>query len=360
MEKRSNAPIYIILLFICSLSALAYYRSQIYIQRLNDVQTIGFSENIQKALSDSESELMYLKLKKNTINYFHVGHNDHRCQQIIQLVKKFAISFTYDMPDGEYLLTLHDGIHHSLEIPILSFASTKDLVESNKVVLIPDWDAILGYSYTFKHIDQNLAKYPWHKKQAKVFWRGSPTGAGPENNDLNGTDRLRFLNYAKDLPFVDAAFNTYATQMNPEFQAKVAAIHKLKPYVRPEDSIIYKYLIDIDGNSCSYARMAWILYSNSVLFKHMSNKVQWYYSQMQPYVHYIPIANDFSNLQSQFTWAESHQIEVEAIALNGRKLAMKVFSRNGILKAAAQGFQRYQQLLSKRNINATREHYATT
>jgi hypothetical protein len=355
MEYRSNAPIYLLIAFVLSITLFAAYRSNIITNQIQDYSVINLPAGVKnRMLTDNGSELMYVNYRNRQIQFYHASINEHRRVQIIKLFKQLAISIRYNIPEGDYLLILHDGAHVGYEIPIISFSSTQELVKNKQVILMPDPDSITGYKYNFKHIDQRLNQYPWNKKESKIFWRGSATGAGEEMNDLSGKgfDRLRFINYVKDLPYVDAGFSDYTPYLNPTFRKRLGELHKLKPWVKPEDSLGYKYLIDIDGNSCSYARMAWILYSNSVLMKHISDKMQWYYPQMQAYVHYIPISNDFTNLKQQFDWAETHPEEAKAIAQNGRRFAKQVFSKDGVIQAASKAFNEYQQVLLKQQSQA--------
>ena len=164
----------------------------------------------------------------------------------------------------------------------------------------------------------------------------------------------RFINYSADLDFVDAGFTGYP-QLNPEFVNYISTIDRfaLKKTVSPADSIAYKYLIDIDGNSCSYSRMAWILYSNSVLFKHQSSNIQWYYDRLKPYVHYIPIAEDFSNLAQQFAWAEANQDKVQQIIRNANVLAKITFGNYSIKMSIVRSLQKYHEIVNKLEAEAT-------
>ncbi len=143
---------------------------------------------------------------------------------------------------------------------------------------------------------------------------------------------------------MDAGFTFYTPQHNPNFRKLLVSAHSLKPRATVTESIKYKYLIDIDGNSCSYSRMAWILNSNSLLMKHTSSYKQWYYDQMQPYVHYLPIAENFSNLTEQYQWAEANSELAQAIAENGRKFAKQTFNENSILDAFDQALLQYHAL----------------
>jgi hypothetical protein len=55
-------------------------------------------------------------------------------------------------------------------------------------------------------------------------------------------------------------------------------------------------IIDIDGNANSWDGLFWKLLSNSVVLKVESNNSQWYYSQLKPWHHFVPVKADLSDL----------------------------------------------------------------
>ena len=63
-----------------------------------------------------------------------------------------------------------------------------------------------------------------------------------------------------------------------------------------EDHMKYKYLISIDGNTAAWQRPNWILESGSVLLMPETEMDEWYLSDLKPWVHYVPIKADLSDL----------------------------------------------------------------
>lgn len=45
----------------------------------------------------------------------------------------------------------------------------------------------------------------------------------------------------------------------------------------PNFHVHFKYLISLDGTQAAWGRVAWILFSNSLLIKDDSTKEQWFY-----------------------------------------------------------------------------------
>lgn len=99
-------------------------------------------------------------------------------------------------------------------------------------------------------------------------------------------------------------------------------------YISAGDSCKYKYLIDIDGFGATFHRCQWILRSNCTLIKQEDGYVQWYYSGLKPYIHYVPYNKDCSNLEDIILWLREHDEEAERIAQAGRQFALKYLDMN--------------------------------
>ena len=76
----------------------------------------------------------------------------------------------------------------------------------------------------------------------------------------------------------------------------------------------------MDGNSASWSRLYWTLLSNSVVIKQNSNHMQWYYGCLKPWIHYVPVKNDLSNLEQIINLLEKNDALAHRIAINSTKL----------------------------------------
>jgi hypothetical protein len=72
--------------------------------------------------------------------------------------------------------------------------------------------------------------------------------------------------------------------------------------MQKEESLQYKYQLDIDGRSVSWTRLPYIMVQGSVPIKADSEFGQWFYGDIRPYVHYVPIKDDLSDLVDQVEW----------------------------------------------------------
>jgi len=103
-------------------------------------------------------------------------------------------------------------------------------------------------------------------------------------------------------------------------------------WIHDYEMIKYKYILDIDGNGCTWDATAWKLNSGSVIFKTESRWRQWFYDDYLPWVHYVPINDDFSNLQEMYCWCEQNQDKCEEIIKNAKQLFQKAYSFHSVIK----------------------------
>lgn len=85
----------------------------------------------------------------------------------------------------------------------------------------------------------------------------------------------------------------------------------------------YKYYLCLDGWSGDWdkcGRLAHGFFMNSVCL--LPTQYDMHYTcALEPWVHYVPIKNDLSDLLEKYEWLRSHPEEAEEIASNGREFA---------------------------------------
>ena len=82
----------------------------------------------------------------------------------------------------------------------------------------------------------------------------------------------------------------------------------------------YKYTITLDGNFSPWARGPSMLYSKSVPLVVESEGTPLYQRSWEPYVHYIPVKLDLSDLIEKIEWLKKNDDKAKEIAHNGSKL----------------------------------------
>ena len=231
--------------------------------------------------------------------------------------------------DGEWRADLSDFVHD--EGPVLGFCS--NLRES---LLIPDrgFQTSGGYS---RQRRQALAAPAFDDRDDTILWRGSPTGSGALANatmqagdaDLRQRIRMCLLLSAAD-------------RTNPQLRvdvrivpgrnatADVAAAYRLGGIAGgsiPEDSWLgRKFAIDIDGHANAFSNLFIRLLYGCCVIKIASPAGfrQWYYDRLEPWRHYIPVADDLSDLVERIVWCRANPDACRSVAAAGRSLALSV------------------------------------
>ena len=100
----------------------------------------------------------------------------------------------------------------------------------------------------------------------------------------------------------------------------------MRNFVSPVETPNYRIQIDIDGNSNAWSGLFLKLLSGSPVIKVASSGGfrQWYYDRLEPFLNFVPVAADMSDLVEKAEWLLSHDREARAIGEAGRALAMSM------------------------------------
>jgi hypothetical protein len=120
----------------------------------------------------------------------------------------------------------------------------------------------------------------------------------------------------------------------------------LDRWIDNHEMVNYKYILDVDGNACTWDATAWKMNSGSVILKVKSPWRQWYYDDYLPWIHYVPIADDYSDLQEKFKWCEEHPKECEKMIIRCKYLFQKTFRFSNVMEYVKSVFERTKENLS--------------
>ncbi|HSX12959.1 MAG TPA: glycosyl transferase family 90 [Chlamydiales bacterium] len=243
----------------------------------------------------------------------------------------FGLNHLITLPDLDILISAGDGIGCRANGPALPIFTISKCKEDKGVILLPDWFALQGYESEKSWVLWGNQQYPWSVKRDVMFFRGGDSGI-LDNSSYEAwkkSPRPRLVALSIKYPqIVDAKFAL--SLHHKQFFGEAQRDGYIGDYVPMKDYVWNKYLIDIDGNCASAPRLGLILHSNCVVFKAVTNSMQWFYKALKPYVHFIPVREDFSDLFSQMLWAKEHEKECMQISRNAQKLASEVLSQEAI------------------------------
>ena len=252
------------------------------------------------------------------------------------------------LPDTDLILNIGDGIAPSFQGPVFGFAKPANV----RGILWPDFEMIAAYPGN--NYDEIFAKEAvWKSKIKLVMWRGFTTGGIHvdgvwQSNQLDTwwmLPRACLVLYSLEHPeLVDARF-TQVVQAERGVAKQMARRGLLAPFMSVGEQLRYRYLIDVDGNSCTYSRFYWILRSRSVPLKVASSNIQWYYRGLKPGIHYVPVEDDLSDLADQIAWLRAHDDEAKKIGLISCQFAQDFLNQEMVLRYMHETLCQYAELL---------------
>lgn len=278
------------------------------------------------------------------------------CNYIDELIHRYILHHEYynkyddfiTRPDDD-LFCVFDVRDRTGDIPL-----TVGYESQNKsITLIPDvhfWHT-KGYFSERELYKKNYL--PWDQRRRLVFWRGSSTGGILTTDSLQQLPRYRLCAAGAVGARLHGVLDAKITQVvqvknaDEEQEQRVRALiqrHGLLSARVPQTEFLkYRFLIDIDGNSNSWGFFTKLL-TGSCIIKVMSAWQQWYYDQLKPWTHFVPVKNDLSDLEERITWCLHHDDEAQQIGMQGRKLANSMVFGIELPRAAEATVQACQSL----------------
>jgi hypothetical protein len=217
-------------------------------------------------------------------------------------------------------------------VPFLRCDQSDDDPVSLHTVLSPDF-FILDASYAddLRSIAQAVREHPFEHRIAQIKWRGSLHGAQHANDDnYHSFPRFHLLMVSRTHPnIVDARLTSYNVEKSQSGMALRRRLERLfgspSPVLPADAFVAYKYLISTDGVGAGWRRLPTILACGSVvLMQHRWR--QFFYPGLKPWVHYVPVNDDMSDLVERHSWMTAHPAEAARIAANGLSFAAHILT----------------------------------
>jgi hypothetical protein len=172
-----------------------------------------------------------------------------------------------------------------------------------------------GSAYPFLHF------WNWQQQGETNEW--NLTEASFSNRPSSATPRQRCVDLARQ------AERTKRTASDPSrlwIDCRYASTTQLSR-MSPQRMLRYRYQIDLGGlGGTTWAGTLDKLSFPGLLLHHETPAQDWFYPQMKPWVHYVPIRTDLSDLRDKYEWAEAHPKEAEEIARAGTAFVKDLMS----------------------------------
>jgi hypothetical protein len=169
----------------------------------------------------------------------------------------------------------------SFQVPTI--VKSRLIVEGNQNSVILKINAFRHYAIVkyIKYLD-----VPFERKDDRVIWRGG---------SANFEQRLKLVQTYGDDPNFDFGFHTKPERMK-------GYERYLKDYLNIGKQLRSKFIISIEGYDVA-TNLKWIMASSSIALMPIPQVETWFMEgKLEPYGHYIPLKDDFSDLREVYTW----------------------------------------------------------
>lgn len=210
---------------------------------------------------------------------------------------------------GFYPIQLHDSYSYLNDKinynNVLTFSKNK---EDRYPVLVPDPFMIGNYGGRLSIKDG----FSWETKEKKIGFYGVTTG----NKNPVKNNRINLCYWSRENRDISDFYITGVVQMTmASFQKRFSDYQSIcRPPLQQPEQYKYRYLLSADGNTASWDRVPWVMKSKSLLFKHESNQVLYYYPLMLDGSHFVEVHKN--SMLKNFMFYENNPAQANNIIFN--------------------------------------------
>lgn len=249
-----------------------------------------------------------------------------------------------------------DNDLHNADFPIFSFQKHR----TSDNILLPDIDFFL---YDFYDSSDYLDAIPFLEKACGAVFVGATTGAPLTVRD---GEPLRTISekllLESRVPRINSALN-FRGSSDIYFDLPVIVqsdgektTNKLVSMgfgsgkkLSLKDQLKYKFILSMDGNGATCARVVTALKSQSVLMKYKSDSMLYYFSALHPWEHYIPIDND-AEVADYLLQEKENPGLFQEIAYNSQRFQQEYLSRQCVISYTKAAFEIYENFINSAEV----------
>ncbi len=174
-----------------------------------------------------------------------------------------------------------------------SFVKSRPIEGNNRNAVLMKLDAVRHFAFVSD-------SQPYASKLSGLAWRGRL------HLEVAKERRLDFLRqFSSNRRFNIGHIN--GGDVYPEFR---------KPRMSIDEQLQYKYILSLEGVDVA-TNLKWIMSSNSLCFSQRLKYETWYMEGLlQAGVHFVEIADDFSDVEEKIDYYENHPDEAQQIIAN--------------------------------------------
>lgn len=175
------------------------------------------------------------------------------------------------------------------------------------MTMIDSQNSTANWHKVFRQFDMD---FPWEKKIRKVVWRGALSENNPKKVFSSARWRLCEKAHSLGSDYYDVGLVNIPQFLKDQLgDIDVTPVGGLKKGISPmNDFQQYLAVMDLDGNSWS-SRFGTLLCYNSVAVKVEPKYYDYFFYDLQPWKHYVPIKDDLSDLEENIAFIMNPQNE---------------------------------------------------
>ena len=244
--------------------------------------------------------------------------------QIQEIKGRYSICLNYWLPSCiEAVYRSHRSLNIKFDTDDYGSDNCLSMDSEDSNYLIPDEYSMRNHykkRYSDNPLTFNQFKKNWLQRKHQMYWRGSTTGGGILNTEMD-LFKLRRVILCK-LHNNKISFNMKISKIVQNNLPKQIFINELKKENLWSRSVFentfskYSCYPDIPGNALAWGSIRKYLMGN-LIFKSSTKRQLYYYRFIKPWKHYIPIEENFLDLEEKHSWVKAHMEEAAYIAWNG-------------------------------------------
>ncbi len=165
-------------------------------------------------------------------------------------------------------------------------------------------------------------------KKPMIVWRGA----------VYKEHRAELLEVCASLPFCDVLATVTSLDR---------CKHLLGNWLTPQQQMNYRYLFIIEGNDIA-SNIQWAMNSNSLCLMRKPRFESWFAEGLlKANVHYVEVADDFSDIEEKFNYYEAHPDRAKAIIKNANAYVRSLQNINEQYALGRQVMRKYAKLSSQ-------------
>lgn len=271
---------------------LARVNGTFYLNPKRDFNVLMFQTGSLMVFNPHESFHLGLTYNESSQEVSFSGRLGELLQDLMFLAKRWP------MPDAVFWANPFD-----VPTPMTRVGPTvaRGGYHGNTVMPIPRW---IG-SKSSLDVKTTNAKYEWLQKEEKVHWFGNKYPSQMSHDPAGPPFRVRL------------EFPRLAT-LHPEY-----LVNRKYPY---SEWGRFKYLLYLDGSGTSDRLMFQLSMNSAVFIPQPWVSRSWMADFIQPWVHFVPVSRNLTNLIDRVQWARLHDSEVRLIAQRASGRMAHLFS----------------------------------